>query len=65
VAQEKGIRFEEAVSIIHADTIPLTPLKRAGNIEELANVIVFLCSDEASFMTGQSVNVDGGRLMAH
>ncbi len=65
VAQEKGISFEEAVSVIHADTIPLTPLKRAGNIEELANVIVFLCSDEASFMTGQSVNVDGGRLMAH
>jgi NAD(P)-dependent dehydrogenase (short-subunit alcohol dehydrogenase family) len=65
VAQEKGISFDEAVNIVHADTIPLTPLRRAGNIEELANVIVFLCSDEASFMTGQAVNVDGGRLMAH
>jgi len=65
VAQQKGISFDEAVNIVHADTIPLTPLSRAGNIEELANVIVFLCSDEASFMTGQSVNVDGGRLMAH
>jgi 3-oxoacyl-[acyl-carrier protein] reductase/meso-butanediol dehydrogenase/(S,S)-butanediol dehydrogenase/diacetyl reductase len=65
VAREKGIDMTEAANIVHADTVPLTPMKRVGHPQELASVITFLCSDEASFMTGQSINVDGGRLTAH
>ncbi|MEA3253589.1 MAG: SDR family NAD(P)-dependent oxidoreductase [Chloroflexota bacterium] len=65
LAREKGINITEAANIIHADTVPLTPMRRVGRPEELSDVIVFLCSDKASFMTGQSINVDGGRLMAH
>jgi 3-oxoacyl-[acyl-carrier protein] reductase len=34
--------------------------KRAGTPEEIASVILFLCSDAASFITGQAINVDGG-----
>jgi NAD(P)-dependent dehydrogenase (short-subunit alcohol dehydrogenase family) len=37
------------------------PLKRAGAPEEIAKVIVFLASDQASFVTGQIVSVDGGK----
>jgi 3-oxoacyl-[acyl-carrier protein] reductase len=37
-----------------------TPLGRIGQPEEVANVVVFLASDEASFMTGASVEVSGG-----
>lgn len=37
-----------------------TPLKRAGQPEEVANVVAFLSSDEASFMTGAEVEVSGG-----
>ncbi len=37
-------------------------LNRFGKPEELANAIVFLCSDRASYITGVSLNVDGGRL---
>lgn len=37
-----------------------TPLGRVGSSEEVANVIAFVASDEASYMTGSEVYVDGG-----
>ena len=37
-----------------------TALGRPGTADEVANVILFLCSDAASFLTGQALNVDGG-----
>ncbi|MDC0039102.1 glucose 1-dehydrogenase [Gammaproteobacteria bacterium] len=37
------------------------PLGRLASAAEVASVIVFLCSNDASFITGQSVSVDGGR----
>lgn len=36
------------------------PLNRYGSEQEIANVIAFLCSDEASYVTGQLISVDGG-----
>jgi NAD(P)-dependent dehydrogenase (short-subunit alcohol dehydrogenase family) len=37
-----------------------TPLGRIGTAEEVAEVIAFLCSDAASYLTGQNLVVDGG-----
>jgi len=37
------------------------PLRRAGKPEELADTILFLSSDKASFITGQIINVNGGK----
>jgi NAD(P)-dependent dehydrogenase (short-subunit alcohol dehydrogenase family) len=36
------------------------PMKRVGEAEEVANVITFLVSDAASYVTGSSINLDGG-----
>ncbi|MSQ11132.1 MAG: SDR family oxidoreductase [Dehalococcoidia bacterium] len=41
-----------------------TPLGRTGKPEDVANLIAFLCSDEASFITGEVVNITGGFYMA-
>lgn len=38
------------------------PMKRLGKPEEIATAIAWLCSDESSFMTGQSVVLDGGMM---
>lgn len=40
---------------------PLMPMKRAGTAEEVANTIVWLLSDEASYVTGAFMDVSGGR----
>jgi NAD(P)-dependent dehydrogenase (short-subunit alcohol dehydrogenase family) len=39
-----------------------TPMKRFGNVEELAGVAIFLASDAASFVSGEIITVDGGFL---
>jgi NAD(P)-dependent dehydrogenase (short-subunit alcohol dehydrogenase family) len=39
------------------------PLGRIGSIEEIASLVVFLASEESSYMTGQAVNISGGQLM--
>jgi len=36
------------------------PMKRAGQAEDIANAVVWLCSDSASYITGQNLVIDGG-----
>lgn len=51
-----AVHSQEIIDAYH-DAIPLN---RYGTEDELANVITFLCSDKASYVTGQIVAVDGG-----
>ncbi|OBI53401.1 short-chain dehydrogenase [Mycobacterium kyorinense] len=40
-----------------------TPLPRVGEVEDIANMAMFLLSDAASWITGQIINVDGGHML--
>ncbi|MGR3712719.1 MAG: SDR family NAD(P)-dependent oxidoreductase [Shimia sp.] len=42
----------------------ITPLKREGTSEEVAKAVAFLASDEASFVTGTNVDINGGTLFS-
>lgn len=45
-----------------AKVMSRTPLKRVGTAQEIANTVAFLASDKASYITGETIYVDGGRL---
>tara|TARA_B100000795_G_scaffold171982_1_gene129692 strand:- start:298 stop:1005 length:708 start_codon:yes stop_codon:yes gene_type:complete len=45
---------------IEPDIMNMTPLKKVGVPEDIANLVNFLCSDESSFMTGHVTYIDGG-----
>jgi len=59
VAWEAKLRGLEPEQVIE-DYIAQTPLGRLEEPEDVADLVVFLCSDGARFMTGQGVNVTGG-----
>jgi len=46
----------------HRRIMSRTPMKRLGEPEEIASVAAFLLSSASSYMTGEIVYVDGGRL---
>ena len=57
------VQLVELVPGLGEDTRAI-PLKRLGQPEDLANAVAFLASDEASFITGQTVSVSGGLTMS-
>ena len=46
-----------------AEWVSKIPLGRAGTTDDVANLLLFLGSDEASYITGQTINIDGGMFM--
>jgi 3-oxoacyl-[acyl-carrier protein] reductase len=57
VLTEMGKTIPEEV---RAEMLKAIPLGRFGEAEEIANVILFLCSDLSSYVTGQTIHVSGG-----
>ena len=45
-----------------ANVMSRTPLKRLGTAREIGDIVAFLASEKASYITGETINADGGRL---
>jgi 3-oxoacyl-[acyl-carrier protein] reductase len=60
IAQLRGVPLEELSEV----EVPDVPLGRLGRPEEMGDVVAFLCSERASYVTGQNLLVDGGRVGA-
>ncbi|MEN8904435.1 MAG: sorbitol-6-phosphate dehydrogenase [Clostridiales bacterium] len=58
-SKNQGITKEE----VRQKYVDQVPLKRGCTYDDVANVMAFLVSDQASYMTGQAVNVTGGQIM--
>ena len=48
---------------IKNDFLNQIPIKRMGTPEDIANAVIFLASDKASYITGQTITIDGGRII--
>ena len=54
---------QDLPAALQAEITSRTPLGRFGTVEEIASAVAFLASDEAAFITGQVLAVDGGLVM--
>jgi 3-oxoacyl-[acyl-carrier protein] reductase len=50
---------DEAKSLLIKDI----PLQRMGDVKDISELVAFLASDDASYITGQTISVDGGLFM--
>ena len=62
LAEEQGLSLEEFRGRIVEEAGRRTPMGRIAEAEDVANMVAFLASEDASFITGQAYNVNGGLL---
>lgn len=61
VTEEEGEVTEEEMKNVEEIFLSGTPLGRLGKLAEVADLVVFLCSDRASYISGATILIDGGR----
>jgi NAD(P)-dependent dehydrogenase (short-subunit alcohol dehydrogenase family) len=62
IATEMAIKAVLATEEARVRVMSRTPMKRLGEPSEVADVVAWLASDAASYVTGEIVVVDGGRM---
>ena len=62
LAKSKALKEKSTTHEIKKNWENNTILKRLASPEEIANVIVFLSSEKSSYITGQNISVDGGKI---
>ncbi len=62
MSDAQGISAEEAEQQFLTDMRPTTLIKRFATTEEVANMVVYVCSEQSSATTGAALRVDGGVL---
>lgn len=59
-----GFRAQFTKPEVRTIVAAATPLKREGRSEKIADFVAFLASDEASFITGANIDINGGTLFS-
>jgi NAD(P)-dependent dehydrogenase (short-subunit alcohol dehydrogenase family) len=62
-SKKAGVTVEEFRVEEYKKLITMVPLGRMGRVEDIADLIFFLVSDQSNYMTGQAINITGGHLM--
>ncbi|MBT8083845.1 MAG: SDR family oxidoreductase [Woeseia sp.] len=62
LTESKGVKEHEQLGAIKAPTLAMRAIKREMLPEDLVGTMLFLATEDSDFITGQSVNVDGGAL---
>jgi NAD(P)-dependent dehydrogenase (short-subunit alcohol dehydrogenase family) len=62
-SREKGITVEQFREEEYKMLSNMVPLKRMGTVEDIADLIYFLVSDQSKYLTGVNINITGGTLM--
>lgn len=65
VNTEMGNPGNEATEVVNARSFGGVPLQRIGEPEEIARVVLFVASDDASYLSGAEIAVDGGWTAGH
>ena len=60
--KEKSARSGQPLELLKQEAEKAIPMKRYGNPEEVASLVTFLCSNQATYLTGVAIQVDGGAI---
>lgn len=63
ITNSQGNRTPEELDKWYKEIAKRYPMRRVCEVEEIANVVAFLASEKSSYINGQSINMDGGRII--